>query len=32
MATKLFAVGEYISVREDDGEMHTFVVAQVNEV
>ena len=27
-----FVVGEYISIREDDGEMHTFVVAQVNEV
>lgn len=27
-----FAVGEYISIREDDGEMHTFVVVQVNEV
>jgi len=27
-----FAIGEYISIREDDGEMHTFVVAQVNEV
>ena len=27
-----FAIGEYISIREDDGETHTFVVAQVNEV
>ena len=24
-----FEIGEYVSVREDDGEMHTFVVAQV---
>ena len=29
---EVFAPGEYISVREDDGEMHTFVVMQVNEV
>ncbi len=27
-----FVLGEYVSIREDDGEMHTFVVAQVNEV
>lgn len=27
-----FTVGEYISIREDDGDMHTFVVVQVNEV
>ena len=27
-----FAVGEYVSIREDDGEVHTFVVVQVNEV
>lgn len=32
LGDETFAVGEYISVREDDGEMHTFVVAQVNEV
>lgn len=25
-----FVVGEYISIREDDGEMHTFQVMQVN--
>ena len=31
-ATERFAQGEYISVREDDGEMHTFVVVQVNGV
>jgi hypothetical protein len=27
-----FAQGEYISVREDDGQDHTFVVTQVNRV
>ena len=27
-----FVTGEYVSVREDDGEMHTFVVVQVNGV
>lgn len=27
-----FTTGEYIAIREDDGETHTFVVAQVNEV
>lgn len=27
-----FVTGEYVSIREDDGNMHTFVVAQVNEV
>ena len=27
-----FVIGEYISIKEDDGEMHTFVVVQVNEV
>jgi hypothetical protein len=32
LGDETFAVGEYISIREDDGEMHTFVVAQVNEV
>lgn len=24
-----FEMGEYVSIREDDGEMHTFVVVQV---
>lgn len=27
-----FVIGEYISIREDDGDMHTFVVAQVNQL
>ncbi len=27
-----FVVGEYVSIREDDGDMHTFVVAKVAEV
>lgn len=32
LGDEVFVPGEYIAIREDDGEMHTFVVVQVNEV
>jgi len=32
LGSERFVQGEYVSVREDDGDMHTFVVTQVNEV
>jgi hypothetical protein len=30
--TECFSVGEYISIKEDDGEMHTFLVMSVSEL